>query len=305
MTKNNSASALESIGPTAVGNQHAVPYNLPHHLPDEPLVIIEPSQSWPRLDFREVWTYRELLYFLVWRDIKVRYKQTALGVVWVVMQPLLTTLLFTLILGRLVGIASDGIPYALFVYAGMLPWTFFASAVTSSSNSLVGNSHLITKVYFPRVLIPVAAIAARLLDLAVAFAVLIVLMVYYRVAMGPGILMLPVYVALVMLFALALGMLSSALNVKYRDVAVMIPFLFQLWMFASPVVYPSSLVPGKWRWLYELNPMAGIIEGFRSALFGRGFDWPGLATSTIIILVMLVGASFLFRRMQSSFADIV
>lgn len=310
MTTTNSASALEANGKAAAAVTPAVPHTLPQsHLPDEPLVTIQPSRSWSALNLRELWAYRELLYFLVWRDVKVRYKQTALGVAWVVMQPLLTTVIFTLFLGRMVGVPSDGVPYPLFLYAGMLPWTFFTGAITFSSNSLVGNSHLITKVYFPRALIPAAAVAARLLDFAVGFVVLAFLMAWYRVGLTPNILMLPVCVLLVMLFSLGLGMAASAVNVKYRDVGVIVPFVLQLWMFTAPVVYPVSLVnqhlPERWRWLYALDPLVGIIEGFRSSLFGRAFDWVSLATSAAITLAVLVYASFFFRRVQTQFADIV
>jgi lipopolysaccharide transport system permease protein len=306
MTTTNSASALEANGKAAAGVTQPAPHTPPqNHLPDEPLVTIQPSRSWSALNLRELWAYRELLYFLVWRDVKVRYKQTALGVAWVVMQPLLTTVIFTLFLGRMVGVPSDGVPYPLFLYAGMLPWTFFTGAITFSSNSLVGNSHLITKVYFPRALIPAAAVAARLLDFAVGFAVLVFLMAWYRVGLTPNILMLPVCVLLVMLFSLGLGMAASAVNVKYRDVGVIVPFVLQLWMFAAPVVYPVSLVPEGWRRLYALDPLVGIIEGFRSSLFGRAFDWVSLATSAAITLALLVYASFFFRRVQTQFADIV
>ncbi|MDT7778390.1 MAG: lipopolysaccharide transport system permease protein [Acidobacteriota bacterium] len=299
----NTRNTAGTLGSTAVETttRSAPPYSLP----DEPLVTLQPSTSWAPLDVRDLWTYRELLYFLTWRDVKVRYKQTALGVAWVVMQPLLTTLVFTIFLGRVVRVPSDDIPYPLFVYAGLLPWTFFNSAITSSSSSLVGNAHLITKIYFPRLLIPIAAIAARLLDFFISFIVLIVLMAYYGVGMTRGVLMLPALVAIITLLALGVGMVASALNVRYRDIGVMMPLLLQLWMFASPVVYPMSAVPGKWQRLYSLNPMVGVIEGFRAALLGRGFDWTALASSTAITLALLVYAAFSFRRMETHFADIV
>ena len=306
MTTTNSAGALEATGKAAAGVAHPAPHDPPPSpLPDEPLVTIQPSKSWSALNLREVWAYREVLYFLVWRDLKVRYKQTALGVAWVVMQPLLTTAIFTLFLGRMVGVPSDGVPYPLFVYAGMLPWSFFTSAVSSSSNSLVGNSQLITKVYFPRALIPAAAVAARLPDFAVGSVVLAVMMAWYGVGPTPYVLVLPACVVLVMLFALGLGMATSAMNVKYRDVGVMTPFVLQLWMFASPVVYPVSLVPERWRWLYSLNPLAGMVEGFRASLFGRGFDWAALAASAAVTLALLAYATFFFRRAQAQFADLV
>ena len=282
------------------------PTGLPQFdLPDKPLVVIQSNRSWSALDFHELWVYRELLYFLTLRDIKVRYKQTLLGVSWVLLQPLITTFVFTIFLGVLVKVPSEGIPYVLFVYVGLLPWTYFNAAVTSSSNSLVNNAHLITKVYFPRSIIPVSAVAARLLDLAIAFIVLIGLMVFYRVALTPSILLLPVLIALITLLALGVGMVSAALNVKYRDVGVLIPVLLQLWMYASPVVYPVSLVPARWRSIYQLNPLVGLIGNFRAAALGGQIDWLALAWSVGIIAVLLTYALFLFRRRETLFADIV
>jgi lipopolysaccharide transport system permease protein len=277
----------------------------PVALPDQPVVVVEVKSPWGALDLGELWAYRELLYFLTWRDVKVRYKQTALGVAWVVMQPLLSTAVFTLFLGRLAGVPSDGAPYALFAFAGLVPWTFFNGAVTSSSNSLVGNSHLITKIYFPRGIIPVAAVAARLPDFAVAFAFLAALTLFWGAAPGWGLLMLPVCVALLALLALGLGMATSALNVRYRDVGVMMPLLLQLWMFASPVVYPASLVPEAWQKLYALNPLVGLIGGFRAALLGGEQDWAALGVAAGVTLALLACAAFLFRRMESHFADVV
>jgi lipopolysaccharide transport system permease protein len=274
-------------------------------LPDQPLVIIQSSKSWSTLDFYEFWVYRELLYFLTLRDIKVRYKQTLLGVSWVLLQPLITTVVFTIFLGILIRVPSEGTPYVLFVYAGLLPWTFFSAAIISSSNSLVNNAHLITKVYFPRSIIPVSAVAARLLDLAIAFTVLIGLMVYYRVALTWSILLLPLLVALITLLALGVGMVSSAINVKYRDVGVLIPVLLQLWMYASPVVYPTSLIPARWDHIYQLNPLVGLIGNFRAAALGGQIDWSALAWSVGIIAALLIYAGFLFRRSETLFADIV
>ena len=276
-----------------------------YELPDQPLVVIQSRKSWSALDLHELWVYRELLYFLTLRDIKVRYKQTLLGVSWVLLQPLITTFVFTIFLGVLVRVPSEGLPYVLFVYVGLLPWTFFNAAVTSSSNSLVNNAHLITKVYFPRSIIPVSAVAARLLDLAIAFIVLIGLMAYYRVALTWSILLLPVLVALITLLALGVGMVSSAFNVKYRDVGVLIPVLLQLWMYASPVVYPTSLVPARWRYIYQLNPLVGLIGNFRAAALGGQLDWSALAWSVVIIAALLVYATFLFRRRETLFADVV
>jgi lipopolysaccharide transport system permease protein len=279
------------------------------HQPDEPsakpLVTIEASGSWSSVNLRELWVYRELLYFLTLRDIQVRYKQTLLGVTWVVLQPLLTTLVFTLFLGVLVRVPSEGYPYILFVYTGMLPWTFFSYAISTSGNSLVSNAHLITKVYFPRSILPISAVAARLLDFVIGFLVLICLMVYFGIRPSASVLLLPLLIVLMTLLALAVGMLTSALNVKYRDVGVLIPVLTQLWMYASPVVYPAGLVPGRWRQLYELNPMAGLVGGFRTAVLGGPINWMSLAVATVVIIVLLVVASIQFRRMEHQFADIV
>jgi lipopolysaccharide transport system permease protein len=274
-------------------------------LPAEPLVTIRPSGRWAAFNLRDLWSYRELLYFLIWRDVKVRYKQTALGVAWAIIQPLFTMLVFTLFFGRLAGIPSDNIPYPLFAYAGLLPWTFFANAITNSGNSLVGSANLITKVYFPRMIIPAAAIGAGMVDLGISFIVLIPLMIYYGVTVTWGILMFPVVVLLTTLLALGVGMWLSALNVKYRDVRFALPFIIQLWMFISPVIYPASFLPPRWRLLFALNPMTGIIEGYRSSLFGHPFNWKALTVATLITLAVLVYSSFAFRRMEKSFADIV
>ena len=274
-------------------------------LPEEPLVVIEPNKAWSAVDFSDLWAFRELLYFLTWRDVKVRYKQTELGIAWAIIQPLLTMLIFTLFFGRLAGIPSDNVPYPLFAYAGLLPWTFFANAITNSGNSLVGNANLITKVYFPRMIIPGATVAAGLVDFAIAFMILVILMIYYGVGITSGVLMFPVLVALTTLLALGMGMWLSALNVKYRDVRFALPFMIQLWMFVSPVIYPASFLPAKLRWLIALNPMTGVIEGYRSALFGQPFKWGTLGISTAITFVLLIYASINFRRMEKGFADIV
>jgi lipopolysaccharide transport system permease protein len=274
-------------------------------LPEEPLVVIEPSKSWVALNLRDIWTYRELLYFLVWRDVKVRYKQTLLGAAWAIIQPLFAMLIFTLFFGKLAGIKSDGVPYPLFAYAGLLPWTFFSNAVTNSGNSLVGSANLITKVYFPRIVIPAAAVMAGLVDFFFAFLTMIALMLYYRVPPSNGLLALPVLVLLTLALALAVGMWMSALNVKYRDVRYALPFLIQLWMFASPIIYPSSLVPAKWHWLMSLNPLSGIVEGYRASLFSLPFDWRALGVSALLTLLALTYSLFTFKRMERSFADIV
>ena len=293
-----------SLTSNATQRKEATPLSQ-FEVPDEPLVTIQAKKSWSALDLHELWVHRELLYFLTLRDVKVRYKQTLLGVSWVLLQPLLTTIVFTIFLGVLLQVPSEGTPYVLFVYAGLLLWTFFSAAVISSSNSLVNNAHLITKDYFPLAILHVSAVAARLLDLAIAFLVLICLMAYYRVGLTWAILLLPVLVALITLLALGVGMVTSAINVKYRDVGVLIPVLLQLWMYASPVVYPASLVPARWQRVYELNPLVGLIGNFRAAALGGPIDWLALAWSVGAIVALLVYAAFLFRRMETHFADIV
>lgn len=273
--------------------------------PVQPLLIVEPSKSLTALNLRELWTYRELLYFLTWRDVKVRYKQTALGAAWAILQPVFMMIVFSLFFGRLAGVESKGIPYALFALAGLVPWTFFANAVTSSGNSLVGSSNLITKIYFPRLLVPAAAVAAGLVDLIVAFIPLFGAMLYYKVGLSLNILMLPVLILLTTLFALAVGTWMSALNVKYRDVRFALPFVIQVWLFVSSVIVPSETVPEKWRWMLSLNPMSAIIESYRSALLGLPFNWQILGIATTITLVTLVYSVFSFRRVEKTFADII
>ena len=253
---------------TAVAAPPANPPNAKndYQLPENPLVVIEPRSGWVPLNLREFWQYRDLLYILMMRDIKVRYKQTLLGALWAIIQPLFTMLIFTLFFGKLAGMPSDGIPYPLFAYAGLLPWTFFSNAVTNSGNSLVGNSSLITKIYFPRMIIPMASVASGLLDFLIAFGLLVVLMFYYSVGLSINILILPFLIILTSLLAIGIGMWMSALNVKFRDVRYALPFLIQIGMFATPIIYPSSLVPDKWRWLLALNPLTGQIEAYRLSL---------------------------------------
>jgi lipopolysaccharide transport system permease protein len=272
---------------------------------EEQVVIIEPNRSWFSLPLRDLFTFRELLYFLTWRDVKVRYKQTFLGASWAILQPLLTMLIFTILFGRLAGIKSD-VPYPLFTYSGLVIWTFFSNAITNSGNSLVGSAHLITKIYFPRIFVPAGAIAAGLVDLALAFVIQIGLMWYYHVRPSWTMLMIVPLVILITLLALAVGMWLSALNVKYRDIRYAIPFLLQLWMFASPIIYPLNLIPQRWRWAVMLNPVTGIIDNFRVAVFAnRPFEWKSLAASTIITAVLLIYSAFSFARMERHFADIV
>lgn len=275
------------------------------NLPEKPLVTIKPRQSWVALDLGTLWTYRELLYFLIWRDVKVRYKQTALGVTWAILQPVIMIVIFSVVFGRVAGLPSDGIPYPLFAFAGVVAWTFFSSAVTKSGNSLVGSAHLITKIYFPRIIIPLAAVCAAVIDLILAFAVLVPLMIYYGITPRWPVLMLLPLVLLLILLSLGVGMWMSALNVKYRDVGFALPFLTQIWMFLSPVIYPSSALPPKFRLIMMFNPVSGIIEGFRSALFGLPFDWLAILISSVIVFQVLAIAIFRFRRMEREFADIV
>jgi lipopolysaccharide transport system permease protein len=278
---------------------------LPSPLPEEPVVEIKANRKWLAINLKEIWAYRELLFFLTWRDVKVRYKQTLLGVAWVVIQPLMTMLITTLFFGKLMRVPSDGLPYSLFVFAGLLPWMFFAKAITQSGNSLVGSANLITKVYFPRLIIPSATVMSGLVDFAVSFVLLVALMIYYSVSLSVGLLMFPVLVLLTTILALGAGMWLSALNVKYRDVAAMIPFLVQIGMFVTPIYYPSSLLPEKWQWLLKLNPLTGIIENIRASLLGRPFDWQALAVSAVIALLLLISSAYAFKRMEKSFADFV
>jgi lipopolysaccharide transport system permease protein len=267
---------------------------------------IAPSRGWGGVRLRELWEYRELFWFLTWRDVKVRYKQTALGAAWAILQPVLAMVVFSLFFGRLAGIPSDGVAYPLFAFAALVPWTFFSTALSLGSNSLVEHEQLVSKVYFPRLIVPVAAVLACLVDFAIAFVVLLGLMTAYGHPPALEIVAVPLFVALAVATAIAVCVWLSALNVLYRDVRYTLPFLVQLWLFASPVVYPSSLVPDAWRWVYGLNPMAGVIDGFRWALLGQG-DAPGatFAVSVGVVVLLLAGGLLYFRRMERSFADVV
>ena len=274
-------------------------------LPAEPLVVIQPTKRWSLLSFKDIWAYRELLFFLTWRDVKVRYKQTALGAAWAILQPLFMMIIFTIFFGRLAGVGSSGIPYPVFALAGLVPWTFFSNAITASGNSLVGSANLITKVYFPRLIVPTAAMLAGLVDFVLAFILLVLLMLYYQIVPTIQLLFLPVLVLLTALFSLGVGTWFSALNVKYRDVRFALPFLIQLWLFVSSVILPSTAIPLKWRWLLTLNPMSGIIEGYRSALFGLPFDWPAIGIASALTILTLAFAIYAFARVERSFADII
>ncbi|MCH6546023.1 MAG: ABC transporter permease [Deltaproteobacteria bacterium] len=269
-------------------------------------MLIRPAAGWVPLNLAELWEYRELLYFLTWRDIKVRYKQTVLGAAWAVIQPLGMMLVFTIFFGRLVGVPSDGLPYPIFAYTALLPWQLFSRALTDASTSLVVNERLITKVYFPRLLIPVSAVLASLVDFAIAFVLLLGMMVFYGIVPTGSVLMLPLFVLLALMTALGIGFWLSALNAQYRDVRYTLPFLTQFWLFATPVVYPSSLVPEQWRLLYGLNPMTGVVEGFRWALLGRtGAPDAMLAVSAIAVLATFIGGLYYFSRVEETLADVV
>jgi len=259
------------------------------------------------LNLVELWEYRELLYFLTWRDIKVRYKQTALGAAWAVIQPLGMMLVFTIFFGRLIGVPSDGLPYPIFAYTALLPWQLFSRALTDASTSLVVNEHLITKVYFPRLLVPVSAVLASLVDFAIAFVLLLGMMVFYGIVPTGAVILLPLFILLALITALGIGFWLSALNAQYRDVRYALPFLTQFWLFATPVVYPASLVPEPWRLLYSLNPMTGVVEGFRWALLGKSGppDAMMMAVSAITVLAIFVGGLYYFSRVEDTLADVV
>jgi len=269
-------------------------------------LIIEPTHGWASLRLRDVWEYRELLYFLVWRDVKVRYKQTVLGVAWVVLQPVISVLIYTVLFGRLLAVPTGDVPYPVFACVALLPWNYFAASLTRSSTSLVGSAHLITKVYFPRLVIPISGVLSGLVDFAVAFLVLIALMIYYGIMPTLATLLLPAFLLLALVTALGFGMWLSALNVQYRDVRYVVPFLTQFWLFATPIAYPSTLLPQPWRTFYALNPMVGVVEGFRWALLGTGTtSLPLVVMSSLAALVLLVSGAFYFRRMERTFADVV
>jgi lipopolysaccharide transport system permease protein len=275
-------------------------------LDDVTVVRIEASQGWMPLKLHELWEYRELLYFLAWRDIKVRYKQTLLGAAWAIIQPFFTMVVFSIFFGRLAQIPSDGIPYPLFSYAALLPWTFFANGLTQSSNSLVGSANLIKKVYFPRLIIPIGTVLSGVIDLFLASLVLIGMIFYYGRSLSFQALWLPAFVLLALVTCLGVGLWLSALNVQYRDVRHAVPFITQLWLFATPIAYPSSLLSEPWRTLYALNPMVGVVEGFRWALLGQMTDLgPMIIVSSLAALTVLLTGAFYFRRMERRFADVV
>jgi lipopolysaccharide transport system permease protein len=285
-----------------MANNEAIPFTVEAL----PKIIIKPSRGWFTLRLNDLWQYRELLYFLTWRDIKVRYKQTVLGAAWAIIQPFFTMVVFTLFFGKLAKIPSEGVPYPIFSYAGLLPWTFFAQAMNQSSDSLVGNANLITKVYFPRLVIPLSATLTPLVDFCIAFVVLIGMMFFYQIFPTGTLVWLPAFLLLAFATSLGVGLWLSALNVQYRDVRYTIPFLTQLWLFATPVIYPSSAVHGPWRILLGLNPMTGVVEGFRWALLGIG-EAPGgmIYTSMGVALLLVFTGMIYFKRMEKTFADVV
>jgi lipopolysaccharide transport system permease protein len=287
------------VTPASVNEAHEQYFGRKH------VTLIEPVKGWRSLDLKELWAYRELLYVLTMRDIKVRYKQTVLGFTWAIIQPVMMMVVFSIFFGGLAKMPSDGFPYPIFVYAGLLPWTFFANSVTSSANSLVGAANLISKVYFPRLIIPLASIGSGLVDFAIAGAILLALMLFYSVGWSLNLLLAPLLIVGVIFIALGVGTLLCALNVAYRDFRYVIPFMIQLWMFATPVVYPASLVPEAWRWVLYLNPMAGFVEGFRAAFLGQSFDFGGISLSLgVAVTLFLVGVAY-FERVERQFADII
>jgi lipopolysaccharide transport system permease protein len=269
-------------------------------------IVIEPSHSWLRLDLGDLWRYHELLFFLAWRDIKVRYKQTLLGVTWAVIQPLLTMIIFSIIFGQLAGLPSEGIPYPVFTFTALLPWQLFAFALMQSSNSLVGSQNLVSKVYFPRLVIPIASVVPGLVDFLISFLVLMALMAFYRIPLTARMLVLPALLLLALMTAMAVGFWLSALNVQYRDVRYVVPFLTQFWMYATPIAYSGTLIPEKWRLLYALNPLTGVVEGFRWALLGESSGIGGMIwISTAMVVLLLVSGLIYFKRMEDTFADVI
>jgi lipopolysaccharide transport system permease protein len=269
-------------------------------------VSIRPSRGWKSLRLRELWEYRELMYFFVWRDVKVRYKQTVLGAAWAILQPFLTMVVFSVFFGQLANVPSDGVPYPISSYAALVPWTFFANGVIQSSNSLVGNSSLITKIYFPRLIVPTSAVLSGMVDFGIAFVVLLGMMLYYGIMPSAAVLWLPLLLVLALMSSLAVGFWLSALNVQFRDVRYAVTFLIQFWLFATPIAWPSSLLERPWRTLYGVNPMAGVVEGFRWALLGTNTaPGPMIIVSALTALALLISGAFYFRRMERNFADVI
>jgi len=267
--------------------------------------LIEPPKGWRMLDWRELWAYRELLWVLTARDIKVRYKQTVLGAAWAILRPVLTMLIFSVVFGVMAKMPSDGLPYPVFVYAALLPWTFFAAAISTSGQSLVGSTHLVSKVYFPRLIIPLSSIGAGLVDFAISTVILLLMMLWYGVGWSVNLLVAPLLLAATIFIALGVGTLLSALTVAYRDFTHLTPFIVQIWMYITPVIFPVSLVPERWQWLLYLNPMTGLVEGFRAAFLGKPFDLSGLGISFAIAIVFFVIGVAYFEKVERRFADII
>ncbi|MGI8639929.1 MAG: ABC transporter permease [Pyrinomonadaceae bacterium] len=276
--------------------------NLPYQTE---ITKIEPSKWRNVFAWREFWSYRELLYFLTWRDVKVRYKQTAIGVLWAILQPVLTTAIFTVIFSRFARFDSINFPYPLFALSGLLIWLYVNNSVTLASNSLTGNTNLVTKIYFPRLIVPTAATFSGLIDLALGFVILVGLMIYYGVNLTFQILLAPLFVFLAILLAISFGTLFSALNVRFRDVKFALPFFLQIWMFLSPIFYPADILPEKWRTVFALNPLTGILQGFRASLFGGSFDWLAIGVSAVLTFALAVFSLFVFKRMEDDFADLI
>jgi len=272
---------------------------------DVKITEIQPGGSWFRLDLKEIWAYRELLFFLTWRDVKIRYKQTAIGVFWVILQPVLTTAIFTIIFSKFARFETQDVPYTLFVLSGLLIWLFVHTSVSMASMSFVNNVNLVTKVYFPRLVVPIAAAFGSLLDLLFGFAILAIVMIYYGTLLTTQILFAPLFVLISVILAVALGTLFSALNVRFRDVKFALPFLLQVWLIASPIFFPTTILPQEWKMIFAINPLVGILEGFRSSLFGTPFDWPLIAISGVATLVLLVVSFTIFKRLEDEFADTI
>jgi lipopolysaccharide transport system permease protein len=274
--------------------------------PSYPVIYVRPSKGWTSLKLHELWEYRELLYFLAWRDIKVRYKQTVLGAAWAIIQPFFTMVVFSLFFGRLAGIPSDGIPYPVFAYAALVPWTFFANGLSQSSDSLVASANLISKVYFPRLVVPLSAVMSGVVDFVLAFVVLLGMMLFYGIVPTAAVLWLPLLLLLALITSLGAGLWLTAMNVQFRDVRYAVPFVINAWMFATPIAYPSSLLGGPWRTLYGINPMVGVVEGFRWALLGTDTaPGPIVLVSTLVAVGLLVSGAFYFRRLEKTFADVI
>jgi lipopolysaccharide transport system permease protein len=275
------------------------------HLPE--LVTIKPVKGWVPLNLKDLWHYRELIYFLTWRDLKVRYKQSVLGVLWAILKPFMNMVVFTIFFGQLAKIPSDGIPYPIFSYTGLLPWIFFASALEVSARSMLQSGSMVSKIYFPRIIVPLASVFANLVDFAISFIILIGMMIFYHIVPTVNIFWLPVFLLLAMIAAIGVGLWFSALLVMYRDVNYLLPFITEIWKFVSPVVYSATMIPEKWQWLYSLNPMAGVVSGFRWALLGKPetISFPGVAISAGISLVIFISGLYFFRRMERVFADMI